>query len=102
MGIRPSIDFAKRSEIKLDRGVLVDHHLRTNVPNVYAAGDVAQVQDPLFQAPMLHPNWDFAEKQGEIAAYNMVGMERKYEGAVPLFSMGVYDLGIVTAGITQA
>lgn len=101
MGIRPNIDFARGSEIKLDRGVLVDHHLRTNVPNVYAAGDVAQVPDPLFQTPMLHPSWDYAEEQGEIAAYNMAEVERKYKGAVPLFSMSVYDLGIVTAGITQ-
>jgi len=101
MGIRPSVDFLKESGIQLDRGVVVNQHLQTNVPNVYAAGDVAQVPDPLFQVSALHPNWSYAEEQGEIAAYNMAGVEREYDGAVALFSMDVYDLGIVTAGITQ-
>lgn len=87
--------------IKLDRGVLVDKHLRTNIPDVYAAGDVAQVPDPLFKTHTLHPTWGYAEEQGEIAAYNMAGFEKDYEGAIPLFSMDVYNLGIVTAGITQ-
>lgn len=101
IGIRPSINFLRDSMIKLDRGVLVDQHLKTNVPNVYAAGDVAQVPDPLFRTPTLHPNWSYAEEQGEIAVYNMAGFGNEYEGAVPLFSMDVYDLGIVVAGITQ-
>ena len=101
MGIRPNIDFLEGSGISVDQGVLVDHHLRTNVANVYAAGDVAQAPDPLFQAPVLHPTWGYAEEQGEIAAHNMAGVEREYQGAVPLFSMNVYDIGIVTAGVTQ-
>jgi len=101
IGIRPSIDFLKGSGIQLDRGVLVNKYLQTNIPNVYAAGDVAQVPDPLFQTPTLHPTWSYAEEQGEIAAYNMAGFPREYEGAVPLFTMDVYDLGIVAAGITQ-
>lgn len=100
MGIRPKIDFLEGSRISVDQGVLVDHHLRTNVANVYAAGDVAQAPDPLFQAPVLHPTWGYAEEQGEIAARNMAGVEREYQGAVPLFSLNVYDIGIVTAGIT--
>lgn len=101
IGISLSTDFMKESGIKLDRGVLVDQHLRTSTSNVYAAGDVAQVPDPLFQAPMLHPNWGYAEEQGHIAACNMAGLEKQYEGAVSLNTMDVYDLGIVAVGNTQ-
>jgi len=100
-GMRPSVDFLKRSAIRHDLGVPVDHHMRTNIPNVYAAGDVAQVPDPLLQAPALHPTWDYAEEQGEIAANNMVGVATEYEGAVPLFSLGLYDIGVLAAGISQ-
>jgi len=101
IGIQPNIEFLKDSGIKLDKGVVVNHHLRTNISNIYAAGDVAQTPDPLFETPTLHPTWGYAEEQGETAAYNMAGLDKKYEGAIPLFSMNVYDLGIVTAGITQ-
>jgi NAD(P)H-nitrite reductase large subunit len=101
IGIRPNIDFLKDSMITHDGGVFVDQYLRTNIPNVYAAGDVAQVPDPLFQKPTLHPTWGYAKEQGEIAAYNMAGFEKEYEGAVPLFSFNIHDLGVVTAGITR-
>jgi len=101
MGIQPNIDFLNGSGIEVDLGVVVDRHLRTNIANIYAAGDVAQVPDPLYEAPVLHPTWAYAEEQGEIAAYNMAGLEREYQGAVPLFSLSLYGIGIVTAGITQ-
>lgn len=101
MGMQPRIDFLRGSGIALDLGVLVDHRLRTNVRNIYAAGDVAQAPDVLLRVPALHPTWAHAEEQGEIAAHNMAGVETEYEGAVPLFSVGVYGIGVVTAGITQ-
>jgi len=102
IGIRPSIEFLKDSEVKTDRGVIVDEYLRTNVSNIFAAGDVVQAFDAVLLELRLHPSWSYAEEQGEIAAYNMAGFERETKAVISLFSMAVYDIDIVAAGITRS
>ena len=96
IGMRPNISFLNDSKVKTDIGVLVDEHLRTNIPNIFAAGDVAQMRDPLHDEPVLHPTWGNAKKQGKIAARNMVGNEVEYEGKggkwVKYGDMGPYTL----------
>ncbi len=101
IGIRSNLNYLKDSLIKTDIGILADEYLRTNIPNVYVAGDIAQIPDPLYEARVLHPTWSYAEEQGKIAGYNMVNIEKRYEGAVALQTTGFYDLNIVTGGITQ-
>lgn len=102
VGIRPSIAFLEGSGVKTERGVLADQYLRTSIPNIFAAGDVTQTFDPILSEPRLHPSWSYAEEQGEIVAHNMAGSEREVQGVINLFSMGVYDLDIVTAGVTRS
>ena len=46
-GVRPNIDFLKNSELEINRGILVDQYLATNLPNVYAIGDCAELRAPL-------------------------------------------------------
>ena len=68
-GVRPAVEFLDNSKIAVERGVCVDEYMCTNVPNVYAAGDVAG----------LSGIWPNAMKQGKTAAQNMCGALVKYE-----------------------
>lgn len=82
-GIRPRIDLAQASGIATDRGILVDETMETNVPGIYAAGDVAQVYDPAQDAYRLDSLWWTAEQQGHTAGANMAGDLRPYVRKTP-------------------
>jgi NAD(P)H-nitrite reductase large subunit len=69
VGVRPAIAFLEGSGVKTDRAVVVDDYLATNLPGVYAAGDAAG----------LSGIWPNAQKQGQIAAYNMTGTRWPYD-----------------------
>jgi NADPH-dependent 2,4-dienoyl-CoA reductase/sulfur reductase-like enzyme len=73
----------KGTPIEVDRGVLVDERLETSVPGVYAAGDVAQVYDPLTGHSQLDVLWPVAVEQGRVAGANMSGVPAVYEHGVP-------------------
>jgi NADPH-dependent 2,4-dienoyl-CoA reductase/sulfur reductase-like enzyme len=75
---QPSVEFLAGSGIKTGRGVLVDDYLRTNVPNVYAAGDCAEVYDKEGRQTRINFGWRSAIKQGRLAGENMSGREKLY------------------------
>jgi NADPH-dependent 2,4-dienoyl-CoA reductase/sulfur reductase-like enzyme/predicted acylesterase/phospholipase RssA len=80
MGVGPASDFLAGSGITLRDGwVAVDSLLRTNVPNVFAAGDITVFDDPVFARPRHIEHWDNAVKQGRLAARNMVGRRLRYD-----------------------
>lgn len=74
VGSRPNLDFLKPGQLDGERGILVDKHLRTSVPDVYAAGDVVESVDGATGKRSLSPIWPNAVIQGESAAANMVGI----------------------------
>ena len=102
IGMKPNIDFLKNSGIVLDKGVIVDKFMRTNISNIYAAGDVAQTEDPLFDRPILHPTWGNAKKQGKIAAKNMSGNIIEYKGTIPIQTIKILGFRAITAGIAHS
>ena len=67
-GVRPAVGFLEKSEIEVERGIKVNSKMETNVPNVYAAGDVTG----------LSGIWPNAMKQGQTAARNMCGVGTEY------------------------
>jgi NAD(P)H-nitrite reductase large subunit len=69
VGVRPAIAFLEGSGVKTERAVVVDDYLATNIPGIYAAGDAAG----------LSGIWPNAQKQGEMAAYNMTGTKWAYD-----------------------
>jgi NAD(P)H-nitrite reductase large subunit len=69
VGVRPAAGFLADSGVKIDRAVVVDDHLATNLPGIYAAGDAAG----------LSGIWPNAVKQGEVAGENMCGVNYVYE-----------------------
>ena len=73
IGIRPCLELVQGIGLNLDRGILVDEHLQTNDPDIFAAGDVAQVFDPLSGRAVLDSLWNPARDQGQVAGMNMAG-----------------------------
>jgi NAD(P)H-nitrite reductase large subunit len=99
VGIETSVDFLAGSEVTVDRGVVVDAALRANVEGVFAAGDVAQVPDPVWNgSPRLHPGWSISMEQGRLAAEAISGRPEKSRGAIASSSLQVFDLGVTSAG----
>ncbi len=83
IGVRPNLMLAKGSEIKIDRGILVNHKMETNMPDVYAAGDVAQFVDQSTGNTYMDVLWGVARNQGRVAGINMTGGYASYERLLP-------------------
>jgi NAD(P)H-nitrite reductase large subunit len=83
IGIRPRVELAKQAGLAIDRGILVNEHLQTSDPNVFAAGDVAQVYDPMTGRSILDSLWNPARDQGFAAGLNMAGRRTAYLKAPP-------------------
>lgn len=88
-GIKPNIDFLAASGIRVDQGVVVDERMQTNVPGVYAAGDVAQGPDLLGGPPAIHAIQTTAVDHGRVAGANMAGRAQTYPGSL---SMNILDV----------
>jgi len=84
IGVRPRIDLARSAGMQVDNGVVVDEYLLTNVPGIYAAGDIAQYPDPVSGQRVRIEHWVVAERQGEVAAANMLGEKKSFRSA-PFF-----------------
>ncbi|MFX1597312.1 MAG: NAD(P)/FAD-dependent oxidoreductase, partial [Promethearchaeota archaeon] len=102
IGMKPNVDFLIDSEVKIEKGIPVDMYLQTNVPNIFAAGDVAQIYDPLYNMPILHPTWGNAKRQGKIAAINMTGGKVKYKGTIPIQTIKIFGFTAIAVGITHS
>lgn len=96
IGVRPRVDLAKRSGIQTDRGILTTEYLETSEHGIYAAGDVAQVYDPVHQLAQLDTLWSSAQQQGRIAGLNMAGVRVALRTQVPI---NVTRVGGVTVTI---
>jgi NADPH-dependent 2,4-dienoyl-CoA reductase/sulfur reductase-like enzyme len=83
IGIRPRLQLAASAGLDTDRGILVDPYLRTSQADIYAAGDVAQVYDPIVGEHVLDSLWWIAREQGRIAGTNMAGGDRAYQRSIP-------------------
>lgn len=83
VGIKPRLDLARTTDLAFDRGILVNEFLQTNDMDVYAAGDVAQVYDPISGRSVLDSLWSPAREQGYAAGLNMAGQGKPYVKTVP-------------------
>lgn len=84
VGIRPRMELAQAAGIQTDRGISVTPLLETSAPDVFAAGDVAQVMDPTTGRAELDALWNSALRMGGAAGANMAGAAAPYQRHVPM------------------
>jgi NADPH-dependent 2,4-dienoyl-CoA reductase/sulfur reductase-like enzyme len=97
-GVSPNVDVVKESAIAVGRGVLVDRALRTNVPDVFAAGDCAEIVAPGDERNVINQVWYTGKMQGEAAAAGLAGEPGEYDPGIWFNSAKFLDLEYQTYG----
>jgi nitrite reductase (NADH) large subunit len=97
-GVKPNIKFIGGSGIKADWGIIVDDHLRTTIPDIYAAGDAAETGDRITGERYVHAIFPNAVAQGRLAAQNISGLDITYEGADSMNSLKHLGIPVMAAG----
>ena len=103
IGVRPNSELAKAAGLSVNErgGIVVDEYLKTSDPDIYAVGDVIQVDDLIFQEPAMVPLAGPANKQGRIAANNIAGAQETYKKTQGTSVAKVFDLAVASTGANE-
>jgi 3-phenylpropionate/trans-cinnamate dioxygenase ferredoxin reductase component len=97
IGIAPNVDLAKDAGLTVQNGVVVDEFMQTSHPDIYAAGDIVNYVDPIFDKRRRVEHWGHAEYTGQIAGKNMAGEREAYDLVTYVWS-DIFDLHLEFAG----
>ena len=97
VGITPNVALAEQAGLDVDNGIVVDEHLRTSDPDIYAAGDVAKAHHPVLGKHIRVEHWANALNQPVVAARSMLGVDATYDRS-PYFYSDQFDLGMEYTG----
>jgi NAD(P)H-nitrite reductase large subunit len=100
-GVKPNVDLFEGTPLLLKEGIAVNRQMKTNLKNVFAAGDAVEAPELLTGKGRLISIWPNASEQGKIAAFNMAGEHRQYSGALPMNAFELYGLSAITMGLIQ-
>jgi nitrite reductase (NADH) large subunit len=95
-GISPNVEIARAAGLKVNQGVVVDDHMRTSDPNIFAAGDAAEVGGQVLGI------WPAAVEQGRVAAANALGGDYRYEPTPPVTMLKVSGADLTSIGRFEA
>lgn len=103
VGVRPETAIAQNCGIKTNAkgSIIVDNHMRTNIPDIYAVGDAIEVEDFVAKSPAFIPLAGPANKQGRIAADNISGFDSKYTGTQGSAVLKLFDMTIASTGLNE-
>jgi 3-phenylpropionate/trans-cinnamate dioxygenase ferredoxin reductase component len=101
LGVQPRVALAVQAGIAVDNGILVDEHLQTSLPGVFAAGDVANAHHPFYGERIRIEHWANALNQGPAAARSMLGQSAAY-ARLPYFFSDQYDVGMEYTGFARS
>jgi 3-phenylpropionate/trans-cinnamate dioxygenase ferredoxin reductase component len=97
VGVIPRARLADEAGAKIENGIVVNQQLRTTLPNVFAAGDVANAWHPFFKRNIRVEHWANALNQGPAAAQAMLGQDVCYD-RIPYFFSDQYEIGMEYSG----
>jgi 3-phenylpropionate/trans-cinnamate dioxygenase ferredoxin reductase subunit len=100
VGVQPRVQLGAAAGLEVDNGILVDEHLETSVPGVFACGDVANAHHPFYGERIRVEHWANALHQGPAAARNMLGQAVPFE-RLPYFFSDQYDVGMEYSGFAR-
>jgi NAD(P)H-nitrite reductase large subunit len=98
IGVTPRTALVENTPVQTNRGIMVNKHMQTSIPNVYACGDVAETLDFITDTNRLLPLWPLAYQQGRIAGYNMAGHTVTYPGGTNMTALKYFDVPIISIG----
>jgi NAD(P)H-nitrite reductase large subunit len=101
LGITLNTQFLQGTSLEIHSGIVVNEYLETNVPGVYAAGDVAEFFDPTIGQHHTMGTWDNALAHGRIAGVNMAGGYEPYVD-VPTYTSPLFDVNIAVVGTAES
>ena len=100
VGVTPVTDLAEDAGLDVRNGIVLNQHLRTSHPDIYAAGDVANAYHPLLGRPIRVEHWANARRQAAVAARSMLGQDASYD-RLPYFYSDQYDLSMEYTGYIE-
>jgi len=98
-GVAPNVAFLENTPVHVAKGVLVDSHMQTSVPGIYAAGDVAEAPDLFTGAHLVAAIQPNAADQARVAALNMAGQENRLPGVLAINVLAT--LGLISTSFGQ-
>ena len=97
-GVSPNVDFLKHTELEIERGIVVNQYLETNIPNVYAIGDCAQNSNPVKGRRPIEQVWYTGRMMGETLARTICGEQTAYKPGIWFNSAKFFDIEYQTYG----
>jgi 3-phenylpropionate/trans-cinnamate dioxygenase ferredoxin reductase component len=97
IGIAPNVELARDAGLAVTNGIVVDEFMQTSHPDIYAAGDIVNYIDPIFEKRRRVEHWGHAEYTGQIAGKNMAGQREAYDLVTYVWS-DIFDLHLEFAG----